>query len=955
MADETYLQCLNPAQVRAVRHPHDIPLQILAGPGSGKTKVLTSRIAYLILHEHVQPSSICAVTFTNKAAREMKERLTKVIGKAKVDEVKMGTFHALCALFLRRYPTRVGIKSNFTVCDADESKKILKKLLGSYKDYLEERNITLDVRSVTSIISKAKSRGESWRALAVRSTSTIELASQTGHDLNRIIAELYEAYEKYLRENNSLDFDDLLVYGVELFSRNKEVIAWCTHVLVDEFQDTNTLQYELMRHIASVSRCVTIVGDPDQSIYGWRSAEVANLAKMRIDFPSTVQILLEENYRSTASILRACMSIVAQDHSRIQKTLHTSHPDGCCPVLQCFPSEQDEAACIAREIKRLSASSGGMLGWEDFVILLRMNSLSRSLESALRKEGIPCRVLKGQKFFERLEIKDLLAYLQVVDNPDFVPAFERVINVPPRGIGDKTLGEILRTAQGRRLSPVALVEHIYDSKIPDIKPSIKRKVGSFVRTVRELRLAAQKGRMPADIIRKLISLTEYEDHLKKTQPDSDARWENVMELMSFASEVQTDLVPYALEDLSSGSGPETDKDWDDMPNETEAAQFNADGLIELKHSAAEGPGNREALSESNPLRLFLQASQLSGDSGDGGEGGEKEKVTISTCHSAKGLEWPVVFIPAVEEGTFPFALSEDLNEERRLLYVACTRAQNLLYLSHCNKRLVAGRQIDRKLSAFVASVIEEAPDTFTDEPPELSYPDLAQMAAVLGREAPNKAAVREKLAAFYKTDRYHQYMRTSEKALPTNFAPAGAFNPTGGFKSTTPGTSTSTGPRLASHSTSAQPRPRQVSSSTASGWRRTPAHNLPIQAPTSRLFATEKPKSSFTAPDVSQRSVTGSSLSTATVPRARPASSQKEIKKPMGQQSSFPAVVLSDRTNPATLSGKHSEPPAQHAKPAGQDMPPTTDPAPERPVKRRLGMGRFGSGYTNKKFKLPQT
>ncbi|EPQ52841.1 UvrD-helicase-domain-containing protein, partial [Gloeophyllum trabeum ATCC 11539] len=659
----------------AVRHPHDIPLQILAGPGSGKTKkVLTSRIAYLILHEHVQPSSICAVTFTNKAAREMKERLTKVIGKAKVDEVKMGTFHALCALFLRRYPTRVGIKSNFTVCDADESKKILKKLLGSYKDYLEERNITLDVRSVTSIISKAKSRGESWRALAVRSTSTIELASQTGHDLNRIIAELYEAYEKYLRENNSLDFDDLLVYGVELFSRNKEVIAWCTHVLVDEFQDTNTLQYELMRHIASVSRCVTIVGDPDQSIYGWRSAEVANLAKMRIDFPSTVQILLEENYRSTASILRACMSIVAQDHSRIQKTLHTSHPDGCCPVLQCFPSEQDEAACIAREIKRLSASSGGMLGWEDFVILLRMNSLSRSLESALRKEGIPCRVLKGQKFFERLEIKDLLAYLQVVDNPDFVPAFERVINVPPRGIGDKTLGEILRTAQGRRLSPVALVEHIYDSKIPDIKPSIKRKVGSFVRTVRELRLAAQ--RMPADIIRKLISLTEYEDHLKKTQPDSDARWENVMELMSFASE---------------------------------AAQFDADGLIELKHSAAEGPGNREALSESNPLRLFLQASQLSGDSGDGGEGGEKEKVTISTCHSAKGLEWPVVFIPAVEEGTFPFALSEDLNEERRLLYVACTRAQNLLYLSHCNKRLVAGRQIDRKLSAFVASVIEEAP------------------------------------------------------------------------------------------------------------------------------------------------------------------------------------------------------------------------------------------------------
>ncbi|GAW01673.1 atp-depentend dna [Lentinula edodes] len=621
----SYLNSLNAAQLKAVQHSPRTPLQILAGPGSGKTKVLTSRIAHLILHHHLPASSICAVTFTNKAANEMRVRLTKVIGKEKTSEVRMGTFHAVCALFLRKYARSIRLDGNFTICDAEESKKIVAPLLKIYKDDLAAKDISLKEGTVLALISKAKARGLSSRDFlrevqarnhGPKDSNGLLTSSTIVNDIDFVVAEIYDAYEKTLRKNNSLDFDDLLLFGVKLFTTNLDSVKWCQHV-----QDTNLTQYDLMKAIA-YARCVTVVGDPDQSIYGWRSAEVGNLARMRKDFSSTEQIFLEQNYRSTASILRA-------NKTRIQKSLHTSHPAGLIPVLRSS-SKQMEAAFFAGEIKWIVAHMGGVLNWGDFVILLRFNALSRTIESALQKEGIPSRILGGHKFFERVEIKDLLAYLQLVDNPQFVPAFVRAINTPARGMGEKSVAELLARADASNLTLVDLAEKIHSGTTPDIKPAVKRKIGPFVSSIRILKQMASENARPSDLIRRLVELISYEDHLRKTQPDWESRWENVQELITFASDVQSD--------------------WQDGPAvaASEDAQTSRD----------------------TPLRLFLQASMLSSEGDQQSKQGENEKVTISTCHAAKGLEWPVVMVPAVEQGTFPFYRTDDVEEERRLLYVA---------------------------------------------------------------------------------------------------------------------------------------------------------------------------------------------------------------------------------------------------------------------------------------------
>ncbi|KAJ8521924.1 hypothetical protein ONZ45_g1446 [Pleurotus djamor] len=554
--------------ISAVHHPPHIPLQILAGPGSGKTRVLTSRIAHLILHHAIPSASICAVTFTNKAANEMKERLTKLLGAEQTRTLKLGTFHALCASFLRKYASLVGLSNNFSVCDADESKKIISRLLKPYKTFLDAKDITLKEGTVLSMISKHKYKGftatEVLSELRTPPSVVSEKENITAQskskarstEIDHVVAEVYREYEKALRKSNSLDFDDLLLFGLELFKHHEKSLIWCKHVLVDEFQDTNSIQYELMKTIAnSASECLTVVGDPDQSIYGWRSADVTNLAKMRKDFAQTESVLLEENYRSTASILKASLAIVAQDKARLPKSLHTSHPPGNAPSLMSFASDRDEAAFIASEIKRLTAQMGGVLTWKDFAILLRFNALSRAIESALQRVGIPCRILGGHRFFERAEvgrvfvwviqpfnllafqIKDLLAYLQLVDNPHFSPAFIRAINVPARGIGEKTLEELSIRAEKTQKQPMDVVELIHAGKQPDIKPPIKRKIASFVDTIQSLRTLALNDASPMDIIRRLIELIGYEQHLKQAHPDWESRWENVQELITFASEV----------------------------------------------------------------------------------------------------------------------------------------------------------------------------------------------------------------------------------------------------------------------------------------------------------------------------------------------------------------------------------------------------------------------------------
>ncbi|KAF9065598.1 P-loop containing nucleoside triphosphate hydrolase protein [Rhodocollybia butyracea] len=893
MAVLSYLKSLNSAQLKAVQHPPQIPLQILAGPGSGKTKVLTSRIAHLILHHKFLPSSICAVTFTNKAANEMKERLTKLIGKEKTAEVRMGTFHALCALFLRKYASSIGLEGNFTVCDAEESKKIITPFLKKYKDDLAAKDITLKEATVLAIISKAKAKGLSAsdfhhdiriRSHAPKNSSDSQISSSTVNDIDLVVAEIYEDYEKTLRKNNSLDFDDLLLFGVKLFTENPTSVKWCRHVLVDEFQDTNVTQYALMEAIA-FARCVTVVGDPDQSIYGWRSAEVGNLARMQKDFSSTEQIFLEQNYRSSSSILKASLAIVAQDKTRIQKSLHTSHPVGPIPVLRSFSSEQMEASFLAGEIKRIVAHMGGALNWGDFVVLLRFNALSRTIESALQKEGIPSRVLNGHKFFERLEIKDLLAYLQLVDNPQFVPAFVRAINTPARGIGEKTVSELLARADKSKVTLLDLVEKIHNGKIPDIKPPVRRKLASFVPSIRVLRNLASENTSPSDLIRRLVELIGYEDYLRKTQPDWDTRWENVQELITFASDVQSDL--------------------EDNLNLTVTAEAQ-----QQETDVAEAP--RET-----PLRLFLQASMLSSE-GDQSKEGENEKVTISTCHSAKGLEWPVVMVPAVEQGTFPFYRTDDAEEERRLLYVACTRAQSLLYLSHATSRKVAGETKTKELSAFVSSVIKEDPTLFFDRPAMFSAPERKVICQVLNRPDPDEGEVTKRITEYNKTSRnraseyeYDHSQGSSQGPQFMTFTSSGTWNSLNAHHQSSSShlhSSTTSGPQ---HRPIPTPqRPHNVSSTFSSSL-----------VPSNTVYSS--------IPPVSHTPVSHGIHAASTAPKS---------------------VIPSARPGIQGIQGIQPLQPIQHIQPTQ----PSNAALPVVGIKRRLGMGRVTTtGYTNKKFKPP--
>ncbi|PPR00783.1 hypothetical protein CVT24_000748 [Panaeolus cyanescens] len=549
----TLLKTLNPAQLAGTLFPSRLyaHLIILAGPGSGKTKVLTSRIVYLIKEKAIPPQSICAVTFTNKAANEMRERLTKLIGKEETQALQLGTFHSICAKFLRKQSKLAGLKANFTITDADEGKKIFAGLLKPYSTYLTANDINLNENEVSSKISQAKAKGLSVTQFLARVQKEEEKnplppdhdgeAKKTG---KRITAEIYEKYEKALKSNNALDFDDLLVYGVKLFKYNRNSVSWCNHILVDEFQDTNAMQYDLMKAIG-FRKSITIVGDPDQSIYGWRSAQVTNINDMYNDFAGTRQIFLEQNYRSTSSILKASLAIVSEgksskNKSRIAKSLHTTHPSGLKPVLRRCDGEKDEAGYIAYEIKRCAANMGGMLKWGDFAILLRFNALSRPLESALQKQGIPCKILGGHRFFERMEIKDLLSYMHLIDNPSFAPSFSRAVNVPPRGMGDKTLEAIAARAESLNISHLEVVERIHDGRIPDLKPAIKRKVVPFVKVIRTLRQMNEQNTTPADMLRKLLALICYEEHLKKMGQDWESRWENVQELITFAIEVEAE-------------------------------------------------------------------------------------------------------------------------------------------------------------------------------------------------------------------------------------------------------------------------------------------------------------------------------------------------------------------------------------------------------------------------------
>ncbi|EFI27904.1 ATP-dependent DNA helicase pcra [Coprinopsis cinerea okayama7 len=956
------LKGLNSAQLKAATYPPNTSLQILAGPGSGKTRVLTTRIAHLITNCHLPPNSICAVTFTNKAANEMKERLTKLLGKERTAQLKLGTFHSLCARFLRKYSKQVSVPDNFTVCDAGESKKMITSILKEYSDTMAHRGLSLEPSACASMISKAKSRGQS--AKDYLSDALIKSSSKETDEpatLEVLVGKVYQGYEAALRRINALDFDDLLIYGVKLFTTHKECVLWCRHILVDEFQDTNVTQYELMLAIGT-ARCVTIVGDPDQSIYGWRSAEVKNLEKMRTDFPNTFQIFLEENYRSTASILEASLAI------RINKSLYTAHPSGITPILYQVNDENEESRFIAIEIKRLVANMGGILRWGDFSILLRYNALSRNLEKAFQNERIPCRILGGHKFFERLEVKDLLAYLQLIDNPIFGPAFIRVVNVPGRGIGEKTLNDLTKRAEDSGKSYLELLEGIYDMRLTDQKPSVRKKIAPFVHVIRTLRAF------------------QYEEHLKKTQQDWETRWENVKELISFAKEIE-----------------------EQMAKDREAAR--ASGVIDELE-----------VEDTTPLRQFLQASMLSSEGDNESEEDANDKVTITTCHSAKGLEWPVVFIPSADSSTYPFIRSEDEDEERRLLYVACTRAKSMLYLTRTTSRKVAGDVKQKQLSKFIANILDKNHKdgkraTFIQHLPHFEEEDREIISSVLGRPTPEDNKVQEMLGEFLRLGRevpynivwrpasqndpspqpsvQHSHMQFPQQTFDATFTRP-TFNPEPTFSRPSFNTSmpslyrpnvvtpfsTNEQGRATNSAPAPAPKPKSSTSKQGQETQKAPSNMMtnwlgqkpksknqsstvtPSVAGPSRQYHTNKPKSHASSlpshPVQPPTSIPPTSVSSSK-PERPPTSTSSSLRT----NASLPSnTVTTISKTPLQMVSNQPRPTVTPANP-----PPalniTNYQASNRPtavasgtlaatgVKRRLGVGRATAGYSNKKFKPP--
>ncbi len=626
---------LNPAQLEAVTHGSG-PLLVLAGAGSGKTRVITHRIAHLVLGAGVDPSRIVAVTFTNKSAGEMRSRVQRLLGAAALPSW-IGTFHALCLRILRRDGARVGLDPGFLVYDTDDQLAVVRRIL---KDEGTDE-APAGARSVLSRISRAKNAQVSPEEMSERAFSPEA----------RLAARAYARYEEKLRLSHAVDFDDLLLRALRLLLEDREAGARyaerCEHLLVDEYQDTNRPQYGLVRALASVHGNVCVVGDEDQSIYRFRGAEIRNILDFERDHPGARVIKLEENYRSTGTILDAASAVVAKNKNRKGKTLWTRNPRGDEIELFHAPDDRAEARWISRRI-------GEMLGkraHEEFAILYRTNAQSRLLEEALRADRMPHQVVGSVRFYDRKEVKDLLAYLKLAADPADDVSFRRVVNTPPRGIGEATLkvAEELARDRGLPLSDAAgraLAEGL-------VSPRSARLLGEFLARMHDL--AERATREPAVLLlERLIADLAYADHLAKSHPgEGTDRMDNVRALVSAAAEYEEET---------------------------------GEGL----------------------LRGFLDRSALVSDSD---EVGARPGVTLMTIHCAKGLEFPVVFLAGLEENLFPHVRSresdEDLEEERRLCYVAMTRARERLFLSRAEVRRIQGEPVHASPSRFLFEIPSE--------------------------------------------------------------------------------------------------------------------------------------------------------------------------------------------------------------------------------------------------------
>lgn len=643
------LHGLNAAQYAAVSSPSSV-LQILAPPGSGKTKTLTSRVAFLLSHCGYKPWNILCLTFTIKSAREMRDRIAKLLGNGLESRLILGTFHSVCRRYLVSYGHLIGLRKGFGIADTSDSSSIIKRIV-------KRQRLNIDPKKAQCRISSSKSKG-------IRPADLIQKESKSNNVDHQEFYIVYEAYENQLYSSNLLDYDDLLLKCVDLLRQHSECVSNVEFVLIDEFQDTNTVQYDLIGLFAARNNRITCVGDPDQSIYGWRSAEIKNLARMQAQYPDTLVIHLEDNYRSSGAILLAAAEIIKQDDARPSRPILPTHCPGTSPVLRKLPSAEIEAKWIVSEILRVIGMTGKLLTYADFAILLRSASLSRHIESAMGKDGIPYRMVGGQKFFDRIEIKILLDYLRVISQPKNNDALARIINVPSRGVGLTTVKALLEEAEGKASNLWTLVR---DTVQGHAKPKSKiskqaeHSLSLFVNiilTVRNKLLDPVDPHSPEDLLKLLLKKIELRGYLEKSYEDNhEARWANVEELLVQASD-------YTL-----------------SKSQNSAKLGDEEMLPEIKGLEQETGNAAEDLLSKFLANVALATELQTEEKTIEGEVVTQSQVTISTIHAAKGLEWPVVFIPSAYDGSIPHSRAEDTNEERRLLYVAMTRAQALLYIS----------------------------------------------------------------------------------------------------------------------------------------------------------------------------------------------------------------------------------------------------------------------------------
>ena len=638
------LKGLNDKQYEAVVNTEG-PCLVIAGAGSGKTKVLTHKIAYLIGEKQVLPWNILAITFTNKAANEMKERISNLVGDAAKD-IWMGTFHSICVRILRRFIDRIGFESSFIIFDSSDQRTLVKTCIKSIG--LDDKMFT--DRSVLSEISNAKNEMLEPEQYAVKAK---------GDFRKEKIALVYEMYQKRLKENNAIDFDDIINYTIKILMDNPDVLEYYSdkfkYVLVDEYQDTNKSQFTLVTLLASKNGNITVVGDNDQGIYSFRGADISNILNFERDFPGTKIIKLEQNYRCTGNILKAANSVIKNNEVKYKKQLWTENDVGNLPKVYSAKNEYDEGTYIATQIEHLRREE--KYNYSDFAILYRMNTQSRAIEEILRREGIPYKIIGGLKFYERKEIKDVISYLRLIQNPSDNISLKRVINEPKRGIGKTSLDNIEKLAEDTGISMYEIIKNADQYGLNRVFLNSRE----FVNVIEELRNKKDDIKI-SELIKETLNKSGYTKALEEENTiEAENRIENLDEFLTVA--------------------------------------------IEFEDESAE-----------NKLSDFLEGITLSSDIDNMEE--TDDSVTLMTLHSAKGLEFPVVFLVGMEEGIFPGykSISEpkELEEERRLCYVGITRAKKNLFLTCSKQRTIFGSTSCNPISRFLKEIPEELLDGYDE-------------------------------------------------------------------------------------------------------------------------------------------------------------------------------------------------------------------------------------------------